>query len=113
MYETAVRNSPGEDRVTPPAGSGAYAPAPRGEFFVYLELRTVMLNRSLKETLTSRVLPHVQTPAQYLGGERNMIRKDHDHMRVRLCMAFPDTYTIGMSHHGLQDFYSLINQRED
>jgi len=72
-----------------------------------------MLNAELKQTLTSRVLPNVQSPAQYIGGELHMIRKDHRQVRGKLCMAFPDTYTIGMSHHGLQVLYSLMNQRED
>ena len=42
-----------------------------------------------------------------------MVRKDHRAVRGKLCMAFPDTYTIGMSHHGLQVLYSLINGRDD
>jgi hypothetical protein len=61
-----------------------------------------MLNHRLKDYLTSRVLERVKTPAQYLGGELNQVRKDHREVRGRLCMAFPDTYSIGMSHHGLQ-----------
>lgn len=72
-----------------------------------------MLNQSLKQFVTDRILPHVRMPAQYLGGELNMVRKDHRQMRGRLCLAFPDTYTIGMSHHGLQVLYSLMNQRAD
>jgi radical SAM family uncharacterized protein len=72
-----------------------------------------VLNQPLKDYLTSHVLPRVQGPAQYLGGERNMVRKDHRQVRGRLCMAFPDTYTIGMSHHGLQVLYTLMNDRDD
>ena len=34
-------------------------------------------------------------------------------MRGKLCLGFPDAYTIGMSHHGLQVLYSLMNRRED
>lgn len=72
-----------------------------------------MLNQQLKDRLTSHVLPRVQMPAQYLGGELNQIRKDHRDVRGRLCLAFPDTYTIGMSHHGLQVLYALMNARDD
>ena len=72
-----------------------------------------VLNTKLKNQITERILPRVQMPAQYLGGELNMVRKDHRQVRGRLCMAFPDTYTIGMSHHGLQILYSLMNDRED
>jgi radical SAM family uncharacterized protein len=52
-------------------------------------------------------------PAQYLGGELNTVCKDHRTVRGRLCMAFPDAYSIGMSHHGLQVLYSLMNGRDD
>jgi len=48
-----------------------------------------------------------------MGGELNSVVKDHRKMRGTLCLAFPDTYTIGMSHHGLEVLYSLMNRRED
>jgi len=67
----------------------------------------------LKDYLVSHILPRVQRPAQYLGGELNMVRKDAGAVRGRLCLAFPDAYTIGMSHHGLQVLYSLMNARDD
>jgi radical SAM family uncharacterized protein len=72
-----------------------------------------MLNTALKDAIGRQILPRVQTPAQYVGGELNMVRKDHRSVRGRLCMAFPDTYTIGMSHHGLQVLYTLMNNRAD
>ena len=72
-----------------------------------------MINHSRRKLLESRVWPHVQTPAQYVGGERNIVVKDHRNVRGRLCLGFPDAYTIGMSHHGLQVLYSLMNRRED
>src|SRR5262245_5171776 len=72
-----------------------------------------MLNQQLKDYLFSRILPRVQMPAQYLGGELNMVRKDHRQVRGKLCLTFPDTYTIGMSHHGLQVLYSQMNARPD
>jgi radical SAM family uncharacterized protein len=68
---------------------------------------------NLKEVLFRRVLPGVQTPAQYMGGEVNMVRKPHASVRGKLCLSFPDLYTIGMSHHGFQVLYSLMNARED
>ncbi len=52
-------------------------------------------------------------PSQYLGGERNAIVKDHRTVKGKICLAFPDAYTIGMSHHGLQVLYSLMNRRDD
>jgi radical SAM family uncharacterized protein len=68
---------------------------------------------NLKEHLVNHILLRVQMPAQYIGGELNMERKDPRSVRGRLCLAFPDAYTIGMSHHGLQVLYSLMNARDD
>jgi radical SAM family uncharacterized protein len=67
-----------------------------------------MLNSALKDTLM-RLLPRVQTPAQYMGGELNSVVKDHRTVRGKLCLAFPDTYALGTSHHGLQVLYSIMN----
>ena len=72
-----------------------------------------MINETLRRQLESRVWPHVQTPAQYVGGERNIVVKDHRGLPGKLCLGFPDAYTIGMSHHGLQVLYSMMNRRED
>ncbi len=67
-----------------------------------------MPNSALK-TEVMRLLPRVKTPAQYMGGELNAIIKDHSQVRGTLCICFPDAYTIGMSHHGLQVLYSIMN----
>jgi len=67
-----------------------------------------MINTALKDTLM-RLLPRVQTPAQYMGGELNSVVKDHRRVRGKLCLAFPDTYALGTSHHGLQVLYSIMN----
>ncbi len=67
-----------------------------------------MLNSGLKNAV-SRLLPRVQAPAQYLGGELNSVVKDHRQVRGKICLAFPDAYTLGMSHHGLQVLYTIMN----
>lgn len=72
-----------------------------------------MINHQRLELLQRKVLAKVQTPAQYVGGERNIVVKDHRNIRGKLCLGFPDAYTIGMSHHGLQVLYSLMNRRDD
>ncbi|MGI9474696.1 MAG: TIGR03960 family B12-binding radical SAM protein [Rubripirellula sp.] len=72
-----------------------------------------MINLERRRLLESRVWPHVQTPAQYVGGERNIVVKNHAEVSGKLCLGFPDAYTIGMSHHGLQVLYSLMNRRDD
>ncbi|MEL7263664.1 MAG: TIGR03960 family B12-binding radical SAM protein [Planctomycetota bacterium] len=72
-----------------------------------------MINQQRRQKLEALVWPHVQTPAQYVGGERNIVVKDHSTLRGRLAIGFPDAYTIGMSHHGLQVLYSMVNRRDD
>ncbi len=72
-----------------------------------------MFNRTLKETIDRRILPRVQTPGQYIGGELNAVVKDHRSLRGKLCLAYPDLYTIGMSCHGLQVLYTVMNRRAD
>ncbi len=67
-----------------------------------------MQNTVLKSAVL-RLLPRVQTPAQYIGGELNSVVKDHRTVRGRLCLAFPDTYALGTSHHGLQVLYTIMN----
>jgi radical SAM family uncharacterized protein len=67
-----------------------------------------MFNTPLKDAVF-RLLPRVQTPAQYVGGELNSVVKDHRTVRGKICLAFPDAYTLGMSHHGLQVLYTLMN----
>jgi radical SAM family uncharacterized protein len=70
-------------------------------------------NASLREKIVRRILPQVQTPAQYLGGELNTVVKDPAHVAGRLCLCTPDTYAIGMSNHGLQVLYDTMNRRTD
>ncbi len=72
-----------------------------------------MPDQSLREILINRVLPRVQFPGQYIGGEWNSIRKDDGTVRGRLCLAFPEPYTIGMSNYGLQVLYAIMNGRVD
>ncbi|HMP17262.1 MAG TPA: B12-binding domain-containing radical SAM protein, partial [Gemmatales bacterium] len=67
-----------------------------------------MLNHELKQAITQLLL-RVVKPGQYLGNELNSVRKDHRTVRGKLCLAFPDTYALGMSHHGLQVLYSQMN----
>jgi radical SAM family uncharacterized protein len=68
-----------------------------------------MLNTALKNEVLRR-LPKVTTPAQYMGGEVNSTPKDHAGVRGKLCLCFPDAYTLGMSHHGFQVLYSIMNR---
>ena len=59
-----------------------------------------------------RILPTVQKPARYTGGEFNEIKKDPDSVHVRVAFCFPDTYEIGMSNVGMRILYGVMNQME-
>ena len=52
----------------------------------------------------------VEKPARYLGGEYQSVRKDFAAAAVRIALAFPDVYEIGMSHLGTKILYSLLNK---
>ena len=60
-----------------------------------------------------KLLPTVQKPARYVGGELNSVVKDKDAVELRFAFCFPDSYEIGMSHLGLKILYSAANARED
>ncbi len=57
-----------------------------------------------------RILPRVQKPARYTGGEYNQIIKNKDEVELRLAFCFPDTYEIGMSNLGMGILYSTMNE---
>ncbi len=57
-----------------------------------------------------RILPQVQKPARYVGGEYNQIVKDKKSVDVRVAFCFPDTYEIGMSNIGMRILYGLMNE---
>ncbi len=62
--------------------------------------------------LLQRILPGVQKPARYTGGEYNEIRKDLNDVRVRVAFCFPDTYEIGMSNVGMRILYGVMNEMD-
>lgn len=69
---------------------------------------------SLKTRVSQEILPFVTKPGQYIGQEINQLvgPDDWNQARVRVAVAFPDTYTIGMSHLGCQILYWLINHTD-
>lgn len=62
----------------------------------------------LNETI-ERILPRVQKPGRYTGGEYNSIVKPRGKSDVGFAFCFPDTYEIGMSNLGMQILYGVIN----
>ena len=59
-----------------------------------------------------KILPKVQKPARYSGGEYNQIIKDREKVDIRLAFCFPDTYEIGMSNLGMKILYQTMNSLE-
>ncbi|MDI7276296.1 MAG: TIGR03960 family B12-binding radical SAM protein [Anaerolineae bacterium] len=60
-----------------------------------------------------RILPAVEKPGRYAGGEWNAVVKDWGSVEVRLALCYPDVYEIGMSNLGLAILYDLVNRRPD
>ncbi len=60
-----------------------------------------------------KILPLVQKPGRYTGGELNSVVKDKNNVKLRYAFCFPDSYEIGMSHLGIKILYSSANARED
>ena len=56
-----------------------------------------------------RILPRVQKPARYVGGEYNAVIKDKAEVDTRIAFCFPDTYEIGMSNLGMRILYGVMN----
>ena len=59
------------------------------------------------------ILPLIEKPSRYMGGEINQIKKDPDRVKLRFALAFPDLYEIGTSHFGMQILYHILNSHAD
>lgn len=59
------------------------------------------------------ILPRVARPSRYLGNEINAVRKDFSAIDVKVLLAFPDVYEVGMSHFGFRLLYHILNRRDD
>src|ERR671911_3084008 len=59
------------------------------------------------------LLPLVQKPIQYVGGELNSTVKDWDAVAVRWCLMYPDAYEVGLPNQGVMILYELLNERPD
>lgn len=58
------------------------------------------------------ILPKVEKPARYIGGEVNSVLKTESEVKAKFVFAFPDTYEIGMSHLGMQIIYHAMNHEK-
>ncbi|WP_433167321.1 TIGR03960 family B12-binding radical SAM protein [Kribbella sp. CA-247076] len=58
------------------------------------------------------LLPGVQKPIQYVGGELNSVSKDWDSVSVRWALMYPDAYEVGLPNQGVQILYEVLNERD-
>ena len=79
-----------------PARSRKYATMPVESVFPQLEA----------------LLPHVQKPIQYVGGELNSTVKPWDACDVRWALMYPDAYEVGLPNQGVMILYEVLNERE-
>jgi radical SAM family uncharacterized protein len=58
------------------------------------------------------LLPSVQKPIQYVGGELHATVKDWDGSDVRWALMYPDAYEVGLPNQGVQILYEVLNERD-
>ncbi len=64
-------------------------------------------------SILEKILPTVQVPGRYTGGEFNQISKDWESINIHVALLFPEIYDLGMSNLGLMILYDLINQHPE
>lgn len=69
--------------------------------------------KEIKEIVYKEMLDQVEKPGRYIGKEYNEIVKQDDGQIVKVALAFPDLYEIGMSYLGFKILYHMINSRKD
>ena len=67
----------------------------------------------LIERKLERHLLRVEKPGRYVGGEYNSVVKDWDRIDIKVALAFPDIYDLGMSNLGIMNLYDQLNQQPD
>ena len=69
------------------------------------------MNPKTIEQKLDRILPTVQKPGRYTGGELNQVVKNWDQTQIKVALAFPDIYDLGMSNLGLAILYDILNNQ--
>lgn len=60
-----------------------------------------------------RILPRIQKPGRYTGGEVNQVLKDWHQIPTHVALVFPDIYDLGLPNLGMSILYDLINREPD
>jgi len=71
------------------------------------------LDINIKKILFEELLDKVEKPGRYTGKEYNEIIKREKKSTIKVALAFPDLYEIGMSYLGFKILYEIINKRDD
>ncbi len=79
----------------------------------YFHITSDHKNIPIDSKINHNLLKLVEKPARYIGSELNAVTKDIDSVKLRMALAFPDVYEIGMSHLGLKILYSVANGHQD
>ncbi|BFO21515.1 hypothetical protein SHKM778_79030 [Streptomyces sp. KM77-8] len=58
------------------------------------------------------LLPHVQKPIQYVGGELNSTVKPWESCDVRWALMYPDAYEVGLPNQGVMILYEVLNEQD-
>jgi hypothetical protein len=69
--------------------------------------------QSAVQKILDTILPYVEKPGRYCGGELNQIVKSWEDTPIKTALVFPDIYDLGMANLGLGLLYHQINQRTD
>ena len=64
---------------------------------------------NLREILNRELLPTVQRPSRYVGTEFNSVHKPPEEVELRVALAFPDLYDLGLGNLGLHILYTILN----
>jgi radical SAM family uncharacterized protein/radical SAM-linked protein len=76
-------------------------------------LEPAFTNKDEMNSVIEKLLIQVQKPSRYIGNELNAVKKDLSKVQLRMALAFPDVYEVGMSHIGLKILYSIVNSRPE
>jgi radical SAM family uncharacterized protein/radical SAM-linked protein len=71
------------------------------------------MTTSVAEGVQHQLLPRVSKPNRYLGNALHAPKKPLAQATVRVLMAFPDAFEIGLSNIGIRIVHHILNQRAD
>ncbi|HVP14389.1 MAG TPA: hypothetical protein VMS88_02525, partial [Terriglobales bacterium] len=71
------------------------------------------MSSSVADRIRHELLPRISKPNRYLGAALEAPRKAPGQAEVRVLLAFPDAYEIGLSNLGIRIIHHVLNRRPD